>query len=81
MKHTISSTDGICLVFLNQEDLNKYKQQLHELQMRTYHDQRQSHGVYSTNRGVFVNTFGDLNTLDDLDMEIKYSQWLESHKC
>lgn len=76
MATTISSSDGTYLRFETREELREYEADLHEVQMRAYHRQRQRHGVWASNQDKFVASVDQFNQWDQRHMEGRYAPWL-----
>lgn len=78
MEITISCSSGIRLCFLRPEEHEKYKRELLNTQMRAYHTEVISYGIYASNQDKYVETIADFNEWDDRHTHDTYLKWLNT---
>ena len=71
----IFGTNGLCLVFQDSdEDLYQdHIKRINEVEDQTYSLLRARHGVYSSNRDIYVDRPEDLNEFDRKIMEKRFA--------
>jgi len=57
------------LHFPTKETYQRYEEQLEVLELRTYWEIRERHGIWATNQNKFVSSYADLNEWDNPTME------------
>jgi len=80
MKHIISDSAGITLIFTETDLLKEYEAAQELLAVTTYKKIRDRHGIYASNQDKFVVSPNHLNDWDSKIMENLLSSYIAQDK-
>ena len=78
MMTTISSSNGVTLVFADEEMLKEYADNLEVLQVETYKKIRDRYGIFAGNQNVYVDDRDKMNDADPKYMENLYDKYYDT---
>lgn len=73
----IFSSDGLVLVFPDDDIYEEYKKELELLEVKTYKSIRNKYGVWAGNQNKFVKDRDDLNDWDSKCMEDLHDKYYD----